>query len=202
MGHVTIRILIVLTATSAASADLLVPVDQSRFVRGSGSVHATDFGPFIASVPGASQNSQILADSLIGSGAVGVNDSIRSAESRFQVTFEIAQPVEYHFSGALHGTYSTASSTSSAELLDAANHPIFFAETFFVAWDVPFDTTGTFMPGRYTMVLVSSAYNGDPIGGSAFGSFNGVLQVVPEPATLTGLGAAMIALSVWRRSGR
>lgn len=184
----------------STQAQPITPVSQNRFVQNTTqSITAADFGPFVASVPGASQNSQILPNMLTGTASIGVNDNNRNAQSHFEVTFDLSAPITYQLEGSVAGTYATASCTSSVTLLDSLNQPIFDRTTNFLQWTRNFNVTDTLPAGQYTLRVDSTGFNGDPIGGFAVGSYNVTFSIVPEPATLASL-AFMLCAARFRRS--
>jgi len=148
---------------------------------------APDFMPFVAMVeattqdPGgmycdahaeASQNSEIQADRLLGSGgSSGIGDNGSSGQygnaiaqgiSEFDVTFEITQDLPYTLSGSISRS-GFNSFPSSVALRDGIggyiHHFVFDMQSPFV---IDFNVQGTLVPGQYRLTAIASTSPGPP----------------------------------------
>lgn len=178
--------------TPSASAQLIAPISQDRFVDARASVNfgafvqdlrtAPGFAPFTEaatatrSAPGglpmssanASQTSVIGPDSITAAGTIeaitggGISDAI--ADSRCTVEFTVSQPVRYRLSGALE---STGIAVSYVQLRGIGNS-VDLSQRAQFGLNLPFDFSGVLLPGSYRFTAYSSAtaQDGLQVGGS------------------------------------
>lgn len=186
---------------SSVAATTIVPISQDRSIAaGNESIAAPDFGVFDANLGSAWQFSYLEPLLIHGEGGATVSDAVRGAGSHCAVTFALDAQVEYRFQGDIHGSASTAAAFSTARL----SGPDGIVREFLAGpggqpWDRVFDVSGVLTAGQYTLMLDTSAFNGDPVGGFATGGYNGSFSIVPEPASTIVWIAGLCLLRTRRR---
>jgi len=188
---IKIRLALALAAFSpAASAQILVPTSQGRFVEAKASINAGAFtidlrsaagfgpfsdaasvsrtgpGPFLASSADASQASTISTDSIVATGAAEADTSSAltdsSGRSQCVVTFSVSQPVSYRAFGTL-----TSSGTGVAFFRLARIGSAFaLSQDAYAGLAYPFDLSGVLPPGTYQFIADAHAagQDGGPVG--------------------------------------
>lgn len=184
-------------ASWSAGATTIIPTSQDRFVYvANDRISAPDFAVFDAHIGNVATQYSFIESFLIhGEGEAIVGGQVRSTGTYCGVTFTLDGEVEYRFQGFIRGTAAMASAFSTARLSgpDGVIHE-FLAGPQPGPWDVDFDVSGSLLPGHYTLVLSTTAFNGDPSGSSAFGSYNGNFSIVPEPQAAIALIAGFCLL--------
>lgn len=178
---------------------------------------APDFGPFTSSVTAqvdvnglfsasASQGSSIGSDTV--SAGVSSNADLigfptygyRSADSRFELTFDVLQAVSFTLDGygEVHETDPGPVAFARVALTGGPGNQTIVDVS---ATDGPFavfPNEGLLLPGRYTLIAEAQISTDFP-GSSAYADFE--LTVVPEPCTGLLLAAGLLALAARRRPG-
>ena len=158
LGAVVLAVIGLAAAESHASLANIVPVSQHRYIFESiGEENfiesAPDFGPFSAAFTAVTQTSSITDLAVTGIGSAGPDEffSINSVTSYFELVFDINEPFDFTFSGAIAtGLFGSAAAQLSGPGGDIVNLTI--SEFEATQWN----ETGLLQPGRHTLVVFAS----------------------------------------------
>jgi len=185
-----------------SEAQLITPISQNRYVNDPyHSQSCGDFGSFNGSVSdsgtlggggnysvSASQNSEIDASSILGSGTADVSVWLghgftSSSASYFDVKFSLAVPCSMVMSGtvyAMSGGYGNITLSGSPGTLFQSGGS-----------GSTTTTNGVLAAGQYELLAQANASTG---AGHGSYSFDLELAVIPEPATIALAGSALVGL--------
>lgn len=185
------------------------------------SVIAPDFGPFnetVATGPTDEYATAIQESTISPSLFAGVLAARDlgfglnwSANSYYQVVFEVTAPLPYDVSGTAQIPFNSSPPASFAglKLTGPSNTPVFDYGMWEYGWlpepgrVLDFSTTGILMPGTYT--LLGRAYSAmppeTPVAGYGQADLSFAMTILPEPTALLLVGCCASAL-IGRRADR
>lgn len=125
----------------------------------------------------------------------GMGDGAAYAHSEFQLLFDVAEDASIELTGAVHtppGCGPPSGVACQVGLWQQAGTN--WVELYVASYESPVEYATTLAPGRYRLsaeafIAGNTDFGDFPIHGSAF--FDMALQIVPEPATLALLVAAL-----------